>query len=123
MVGNPNLGQRGVLSRGVLPAVAVGLVCVAVALHGTGAAAPQKAGAVPRPHIVRSRSRSARAAGRDGRLRAAPLRHRHWRLERPRVIVEHYTAADNFASAYATFATRRARLGAARAARARAPTS
>jgi beta-N-acetylhexosaminidase len=27
-----------------------------------------------------------------------------WRLRRPRVIVEHYTAAETFASAYATFA-------------------
>jgi N-acetylmuramoyl-L-alanine amidase len=27
-----------------------------------------------------------------------------WRLVHPRVIVEHYTAADSFASAYATFA-------------------
>ncbi|HKP18332.1 MAG TPA: peptidoglycan recognition family protein [Gaiellaceae bacterium] len=27
-----------------------------------------------------------------------------WRLARPRVIVEHYTASDTFASAYATFA-------------------
>ena len=74
MVGNPNLGQRGVLSRGLLPAVAVGLVCVAVALHGTGAAAPQKAGASP----VRTSSQAdpvrRRAARGDGSVRAAALR-------------------------------------------------
>ena len=54
MVGKRNLGQLGVLLRGLLPAVAVGLVCVAVAaaVHGTAAAASRKTAAAPRPDIV-----------------------------------------------------------------------
>ncbi len=34
-----------------------------------------------------------------------------WRLVRPHVIVEHYTASDTFASAYATFASNASNLG------------
>jgi beta-N-acetylhexosaminidase len=34
-----------------------------------------------------------------------------WRLGHPHVIVEHYTASDTFASAYATFASNAANLG------------
>ena len=34
-----------------------------------------------------------------------------WRLRHPHVIVEHYTASDTFASAYATFASNAANLG------------
>ena len=104
MVGTPNLGQRGVLSRGLLPAVAVGLVCVAVALHGTGAAAPQKAGAVPRPHIVLKLI----PFGAKRRAETAAYARRHygtstWRLDRPHVIVEHYTASST--SPYSYFAS------------------
>ena len=46
--------------------------------------------------------------------RAYAGRHYHldtWRLRRPRVIVEHYTASDSFASAYSTFASNAANLG------------
>lgn len=44
---------------------------------------------------------------RRAEMRAYALRHyglRTWRLRRPRVIVEHYTASSTFASAFATFA-------------------
>ena len=34
-----------------------------------------------------------------------------WRLVHPHVIVEHYTASDTFASAYATFASNASNLG------------
>jgi len=34
-----------------------------------------------------------------------------WRLRHPHVIVEHYTASDTFASAYATFASNASNLG------------
>ncbi len=34
-----------------------------------------------------------------------------WRLVHPHVIVEHYTASDSFASAYATFASNASNLG------------
>ena len=46
-----------------------------------------------------------------------------YRLNGPKVIVEHYTAGDSFSSAYNTFAPDVARRRAARAARASARTS
>jgi len=48
--------------------------------------------------------------GSARRAETAAYAHRHyglstWRLVRPRVIVEHYTASNSFASTYAAFAT------------------
>jgi N-acetylmuramoyl-L-alanine amidase len=47
--------------------------------------------------------------GAERRAETATYAQRHygmptWRLERPRVIVEHYTASNSFGSAYSTFA-------------------
>ena len=104
MVGERNLGPRGVLSRGLLPAVAVGLVCVAVAVHGTAAAAPQKTAAAPRPDIVVKLI----PFGAKRRAETAAYAQRHygtstWRLDHPHVIVEHYTASST--SPYSYFAS------------------
>ena len=59
----------------------------------------------PKPHIVWrpipfSAARRAETAGYANRHYGLDT----WRLERPRVIVEHYTAGTTFGSAYATFA-------------------
>jgi beta-N-acetylhexosaminidase len=48
--------------------------------------------------------------GAERKAETAAYARRHyglstWRLRRPHVIVEHYTASDSFASAYATFAS------------------
>ena len=68
--------------------------------HSPGAAAGP-----PRPHIVWRPI----PFGPARRAETAVYARRHygldtWRLRRPRVIVEHYTASSTFASAYATFA-------------------
>jgi N-acetylmuramoyl-L-alanine amidase len=93
---------------GDLRRTATALAVLAVAL---GAAATSGANA-PRPRIVvkpipfgPARLAETRAyAGRHYRLDT-------WRLRRPRVIVEHYTASDSFASAYSTFASNTRNLG------------
>ena len=85
--------------------MAVGLACVAVAAHGAGAISSRTTGAVPRPHIVlklipfeaKRRAETAAYAKRHYGIDT-------WRLERPHVIVEHYTASNSFSSAYATLA-------------------
>jgi N-acetylmuramoyl-L-alanine amidase len=61
--------------------------------------------AVPRPAIVQKPIPF--GAGRKAETAAYAEKHYgidSWRLSRPRVIVEHYTAGTSFASAYATFA-------------------
>jgi beta-N-acetylhexosaminidase len=65
--------------------------------------------APPRPAIVSKPI----PFGPERRAETAAYARRHygidtWRLVRPRVIVEHYTASSTFASAYATFAADRA---------------
>src|SRR4051794_2778930 len=60
----------------------------------------------PRPQIVQKPIPFGER--RRAETAAYALRHyglRTWRLERPRVIVEHYTAGDSLASAWNTFAS------------------
>jgi N-acetylmuramoyl-L-alanine amidase len=71
-----------------------------------GTAAAWAASAVPRPAIVQKPIPF--FAHRKAETAAYARRHYgidSWRLVRPGVIVEHYTASDSFASAYATFAS------------------
>ena len=83
-------------------------------LHGTGAAAPQKTGAVPRPDIVLKLI----PFGAKRRAETAAYAKRHygtstWRLDHPHVIVEHYTASSTLA--VLLLRRRHARPGARRA--------
>jgi beta-N-acetylhexosaminidase len=88
-------------------AAAAGLACAAaVAAHGAGAVTTPAAEAVPRPHIVLELI----PFGAKRRAETAAYAQRHygtstWRLDRPHVIVEHYTASSTFASPYAYFAS------------------
>ena len=68
--------------------------------------------AAPRPRIVVKPIPFGSA--RLAETRAYAKRHYGvdtWRLVHPHVIVEHYTASDSFASAYATFASNASNLG------------
>jgi beta-N-acetylhexosaminidase len=73
---------------------------------GHGEASDRTSGTVPRPRIVAKpipfgparRAQTAAYADRHYGLRT-------WRLVRPRVLVEHYTAATGFSSTYAAFAS------------------
>jgi N-acetylmuramoyl-L-alanine amidase len=63
-------------------------------------------GRAPRPRIVQKPIPF--TARRRSEMAAYAKRHygiNSWRLSHPRVIVEHYTASDSFASAYNTFAS------------------
>ena len=87
---------------------AAGLASVAAAIvaQGTGAATPPTTEAVPRPDIVLRLI----PFGATRRAETAAYAKRHygtasWRLDRPRVIVEHYTATNSFASPYSYFAS------------------
>ena len=74
--------------------------------------------AAPKPEIVSKPIPF--PAARKAETAAYAQRHyglRTWRLVRPRVIVEHYTASTTFSSAFSTFAVDARRLRAARAAR------
>jgi N-acetylmuramoyl-L-alanine amidase len=87
---------------------AIALAVLAVTL---GATATSGANA-PRPRIVVKPIPFGPA--RLAETRAYARRHYRidtWRLRRPRVIVEHYTASDSFASAYSTFASNTRNLG------------
>jgi N-acetylmuramoyl-L-alanine amidase len=89
--------------------------CVAsflVAACGAGAATSRPAVTVPRPHIVVKPI----PLGAKRRTEMAAYARRHygidtWRLAHPRVIVQHYTASDNFASTYSHFASNTPDLG------------
>ena len=98
------------MSRRALPllvaALCAVLICttaqssVALSLAGT---AP--AGAAPKPPIAMKLI----PFGPKRRVETAAYAQRHygtatWRLERPKVIVEHYTASNSLSSAYSTFA-------------------
>jgi N-acetylmuramoyl-L-alanine amidase len=75
------------------------LASLAAALFATGAA-PPKPQIVQKPIPFNAQRRSETAA--------YALRHYGfdtWRLQRPRVIVEHYTASNSFSSAWNTFAS------------------
>lgn len=83
------------------------LPLAAVAVAALVATAPAAAGGgnVARPAIVWKPIPF--PAARKAEMRAYAKRHYGidgWRLERPRVIVEHLTVSDTFASAYNTFA-------------------
>ena len=78
--------------------------CVALAAHGAGAATPRKTASVPRPDIVLELI----PFGAERRAETAAYAKRHygtatWRLDRPQVIVEHYTASST--SPYSYFAS------------------
>ena len=83
---------------------ALGALCAAAVASGAPAAADVRA-AAPKPPIVwrpipfgaRRRAETAAYAQRHYGFRS-------WRLRRPKVIVEHYTAATTFSSTYAAFA-------------------
>jgi beta-N-acetylhexosaminidase len=81
----------------------MGAVAVALVLASTVLAAPATA---PKPPIVwkpipMSAARLAETAAYSERHYGS----RTWRLERPRVIVEHYTASRSFASTWSAFAS------------------
>src|SRR5437762_9224744 len=94
------------------------MLCLALALAAAAGCAPppgvppasgpgpiRPAPGPPRPHIVWRPIPF--GAKRRAETAAYAVRHygiHTWRLEHPQVIVEHYTASDSFASAYATFA-------------------
>ena len=87
------------LSRAAAVALAIGVVVVAVvpSVHAAGAAPS-------RPRIVWKPIPFPPA--RKAEMRAYARRHygiNTWRLKKPRVIVEHFTASDSFGSAFATF--------------------
>ena len=86
---------------------AIALAVLAVALGANSSSGAN----VPSPRIVVKPIPFGPAVAET---RAYAGRHYHldtWRLRRPRVIVEHYTASDSFASAYSTFASNAANLG------------
>jgi N-acetylmuramoyl-L-alanine amidase len=75
------------------------LLALAVALVGVAAAPPRpQIVQKPIPFGVQRRSETAAYALRHYGLHT-------WRLERPQVIVEHYTASTTFSSAWNTFAS------------------
>ncbi len=79
--------------------------CTAQSSVAFGAAATAPAGAAPKPPIAMKLI----PFGPKRRAETAAYAQRHygtatWRLERPKVIVEHYTASNSFSSAYWTFA-------------------
>jgi beta-N-acetylhexosaminidase len=84
-----------------------GLVVLALAGALAGATlAASSGGGPPRPHIVWKPI----PFGAKRRAETAAYSKRHygrseWRLVRPRVIVEHFTATNSFSSAYNTFAS------------------
>ncbi len=92
------------LPAGVLGAVAVARHAAAVLAAGGSVAAP--AAAAPRPAIVSKPI----PFGADRRAQMRAYARRHYgidseRLTDPKVIVEHFTASESFASAYNTFAS------------------
>jgi N-acetylmuramoyl-L-alanine amidase len=87
---------------------ALGMVAVAcvIAACGAGKVSSRPAAHVLRPQIVSKLI----PFGAKRRAEMAAYAKRHygietWRLERPHVIVEHYTGSNSFESAYATFAS------------------
>jgi len=92
-----------------LSRLALGVVTLAVVV---GAAAGATVNGPPRPRIVMKPIPF--GALREAETRAYARRHyglNTWKLVHPHVIVEHYTASNSFASAYATFASNAANLG------------
>jgi N-acetylmuramoyl-L-alanine amidase len=86
----------------------IGGVALAVAVLASGAAAASshRVSAPPRPHIVVKLI----PFGAERRAETAAYARRHygldtWRLRHPRVIVEHYTASNSFASTWNAFAS------------------
>jgi N-acetylmuramoyl-L-alanine amidase len=87
---------------------AIALAVLAVALGGTASTGAN----APRPRVVVKPIPFGPA--RLAETRAYARRHYRldtWRLRHPRVIVEHYTASESFASAYSTFASNARNLG------------
>jgi N-acetylmuramoyl-L-alanine amidase len=81
------------------------LAGIAVAGAHSSAVSGNAASAAPKPPIIVKPIPF--AAKRRAETAAYAQRHygiRTWRLQRPRVIVQHYTASNSFSSAYATFA-------------------
>jgi N-acetylmuramoyl-L-alanine amidase len=83
-----------------------------LAACSAGAVTSRSASSVPRPRMVVKLI----PFGAKRRAETAAYARRHygidtWRLERPQVIVEHYTASDSFASAYAYFSADAPNLG------------
>jgi beta-N-acetylhexosaminidase len=85
--------------------LAAGCLACLLAACSAGAVGSRTEESVPRPHIVTKLI----PFGAQRRAETAAYARRHygidtWRLRHPRVIVEHYTAADSFASTFAAFA-------------------
>jgi N-acetylmuramoyl-L-alanine amidase len=85
--------------------LAAGCLACVLAACSAGAIGSRTEASVPRPHIVTKLI----PFGTKRRAETAAYARRHygidtWRLRHPRVIVEHYTAADSFASTFAAFA-------------------
>jgi hypothetical protein len=81
------------------------LAVSAVALHGSTRAAPEP-GSAARPHIVQNPIPF--PAQRKRQTRRYARRHyglETYKLERPKVIVQHFTGSTSFQSAYSTFAS------------------
>jgi N-acetylmuramoyl-L-alanine amidase len=77
----------------------------AAGLIAAGAGNSETSPAAPKPKIVVKKI----PFGAKRRAETAAYARRHygintWRLRQPRVVVQHYTASNSFASAYATFA-------------------
>ena len=85
----------------------VAVAIVILASVAVGVPSPHAAGATPsRPRIVWKPIPFPPA--RKAEMQAYAKRHydiNTWRLKKPRVIVEHFTASDSFGSAFATFSS------------------
>jgi N-acetylmuramoyl-L-alanine amidase len=91
---------------------AVVLLAFALAACGADAVSSSVRETPARPHIVVKPIPFGPL--RRAETRAYARRHyglNTWKLVHPHVIVEHYTASDSFASAYATFASNASNLG------------
>ena len=92
-------------SRPVLVSLSLAVAAL-LAVGAAGAAGPAGARTVPRPHIVFKPI----PFGAKRRAETVAYARRHyglntWKLVKPHVVVEHYTASTTFSSAYATFAS------------------
>jgi N-acetylmuramoyl-L-alanine amidase len=104
------VGERGLSGRNLLITVAAIWATVACATaQGSAALSPARVASpvrsAPKPPIVLKLV----PFGAKRRAETAAYAKRHygtktWRLERPRVIVQHHTASSSFSSAYSTFA-------------------
>ena len=82
-----------------------GLAALSILVASVGAAPAPSSSPTPRPTIVQSRIPF--PAKRKAEMRGYAIRHyglRRFTLDRPRVIIEHFTGSNSYRAAYQTFA-------------------